>query len=122
MTFSDALLFGMVAVMAINYVATRWPNWENRPVVFWLAQLANLTAATYLFYEGIPEFQGELAVVNVLIGALFIFHILQNNRRYQRVIQDRRAEYKAQQQEILKQELQRIKEESSEEKEPPSGQ
>ena len=113
MTFSDALLFGMVAIMGINYVATRWPNWENRPVVFWLAQLANLAGATYLFYEGIPEFQGELAVVNVLIGALFIFHILQNNRRYQRVLQDRREEYKAQQQEILNKELQRIKNESS---------
>ena len=108
MTFSDALLFGMVAVMAINYVATRWPNWEDRPLVFWIAQLANLAAATFLFYEGIPEFQGELAVVNILLGALFIFHILQNNRRYQKVLQSRRAEWKAEQQAILSKELERI--------------
>ena len=108
MTYSDALLFGMVAVMAINYVATRWPGWEDRPIVFWLAQLANLTAATFLFYEGIPEFKGDLAVVNILLGALFIFHILQNNSRYQKVIQSRRAEWKAEQQAILSKELERI--------------
>ena len=111
MTFSDALLFGMVAIMGINYVATRWPGWEDRTLIFWTAQLANLTAATFLFYDGIPEFKGDLAVVNILLGALFIFHILQNNRRYQRVLQNRRAERKAEQQAILSKELERIEEE-----------
>ena len=111
MTYSDALLFGMVAIMAINYVATRWPNWEDRPVIFWLAQLANLAAATFLFYEGIPEFKGDLAVVNILLGALFIFHILQNNRRYQKFVQNIRDEHKAEQQAILNKELERIEKE-----------
>lgn len=81
MTPSDIVLFVVVAVMGINHLTLRLPGWNTRLWLFWLTQLCNLGIACYLIWYGIPDFQGELSIVNYMIALLFIYHILVNNRR-----------------------------------------
>ena len=84
MTLSDSLLLGMVAILAINYAATRLPGWHHRFYLFWGAQIINLIAGSYVFYFGIPDFSAQLDVVNYLIGLLFFYHVVENNIRWQK--------------------------------------
>lgn len=81
MTESDLILFFVVGVMGINHLTLRLPNWEKRLWLFWITQLSNLLIACYLIWYGIPDFQGQLWVMNLMIALLFIFHIITNNRR-----------------------------------------
>ena len=84
MTESDLLLFALVATLGINHVATRLTGWENRMWLFWPAQVTNLAAGSFLLAFGIPDFkQGDLRIVNWMIGLLFLFHVINNNRRLQ---------------------------------------
>ena len=92
MTLSDSLLLGMVAILAINYAATRLPGWNQRPTMFWGAQIINLIAGSYIFYYGIPDFSAHLEVVNYMISLLFFYHVVENNMRWQKFQQkERRA-------------------------------
>ena len=92
MTLSDSLLLGMVAILAINYAATRLPGWNQRPTMFWGAQIINLVAGSYIFYYGIPDFSAHLEVVNYMISLLFFYHVVENNMRWQKFQQkERRA-------------------------------
>ena len=92
MTLSDSLLLGMVAILAINYAATRLPGWNHRPTIFWGAQIINLVAGSYIFYYGIPDFSAHLEVVNYMISLLFFYHVVENNMRWQKFQQkERRA-------------------------------
>ena len=92
MTLSDSLLLGMVAILAINYAATRLPGWNQRPAMFWGAQIINLVAGSYIFYYGIPDFSAHLEVVNYMISLLFFYHVVENNMRWQKFQQkERRA-------------------------------
>ena len=84
MTLSDSLLLGMVAILAINYAATRLPGWNHRPRIFWSTQIINLVAGSYIFYYGIPDFSAQLDIVNYLIGLLFFYHVVENNFRWQK--------------------------------------
>jgi hypothetical protein len=81
MTPGDTILFTVVALLGLNHLVTRIPEWVIRPYLFWPLQLLNLGAATFMMASGIPEFQGWGEVVNWILGLLFIVHILQNNKR-----------------------------------------
>lgn len=81
MSTSDTVLFAVIAVMAINHFTLRLPGWEKRLWLFWLTQICNLLMACYLIWYGIPDFQGSLWIVNLMIALLFMFHIIVNNRR-----------------------------------------
>ena len=81
MTVGDAILFAVVAILGLNHVVNRIPEWVVRPYFFWPLQLLNLSAATFMMASGIPEFQGWGEVVNWILGLLFVVHIIQNNRR-----------------------------------------
>lgn len=78
----DAVLLAVVAVLASNHVLVRLPGWQRRPVVFWLAQLANLAAAVFVMAVGIPGLHGDLTIFNWVFGLLFVVRIVQNNQRY----------------------------------------
>ena len=81
MSSSDMVLFAVMAVMGINHLTLRLPGWDKRLWLFWLTQLCNLGMACHLIWSGIPDFQGDLSIVNYMIALLFIYHILVNNRR-----------------------------------------
>ena len=85
MTPSDAMLFGLVALMALNHSATRLAGWEKRLWLFWGAQLLNICAGSVVLVYGIPEFRGGLQAVNWLLGLLFFYHLIVNNRRFQKM-------------------------------------
>ncbi|MFT5685641.1 MAG: hypothetical protein ACI8RZ_006595 [Myxococcota bacterium] len=84
MTQSDLILFSAIAVLAGNHAVLRIPGWSERMWLFWGIQALNLSAACYLIAFGIPEFRSNLAVANWMLGLLFIFHTVSNNRRFQR--------------------------------------
>ena len=86
MTQSDLILFAAVAVLAGNHAVLRIPGWVERVWMFWSIQLLNLGAACYLIAVGIPEFRGTMTVANWMLGLLFIFHAVSNNRRLQRAM------------------------------------
>lgn len=90
MTQSDLILFAAVAVLAGNHAVLRVPGWVERVWLFWSVQLLNLGAACYLIAVGIPEFRGTMTIANWMLGLLFIFHTVSNNRRLQRAIKGRR--------------------------------
>ena len=84
MSSSDMVLFAVIALMGINHLTLRLPGWNKRLWLFWLTQLCNLGMACYLIWSGIPDFKGDLSIVNYMIALLFIYHILVNNRRLSR--------------------------------------
>ena len=84
MTQSDLILFAIVAVLAGNHVVLRLPGWVERTWLFWSVQALNISAACYLLAIGIPEFRDNLTIANWMLGLLFIFHTVGNNRRLQR--------------------------------------
>ena len=92
MTPSDAMLLGLVALMAINHTATRLAGWESRLWLFWTAQLLNIFAGSCVLVYGIPEFRGQLQAVNWLIGLLFFYHLIVNNRRFQKMHREQQLE------------------------------
>jgi hypothetical protein len=91
-TQSDLILFAAVAVLAGNHAVLRMPGWLERVWLFWLIQALNLAAACYLIVFGIPEFRTNLAVANWMLGLLFVFHAVSNNRRLQRELTARKRD------------------------------
>jgi hypothetical protein len=89
MTQSDALLFGFIGLMVLNNALMRLPALLTRSWLFWPSQLLNVGAAVYLMAIGIPDFEGKIEVMNWVLGLLFLWHVIQNNRRF---VEARRAE------------------------------
>ncbi len=91
MTPGTLLLFGVVVLLALNHLP--FAGGRKPPAaLFWGLQLLNLAAASLLVTWGLPEFQGRLRVVNLLLGGLLVLHIVQNNRRYRALLLERRRE------------------------------
>ena len=84
MTENDVILFSVVAVLAINIFVAKSRGWEGRLWLFAMMQLANLGAGSFMIIKGIPEFKDDLEIVNIMIGLLFFYHVIQNNGRWQR--------------------------------------
>ena len=92
MTENDAILFSVVAILAINIFVARSKGWQGRLWLFLAMQLINLGAGSFMIINGIPEFKEDLEIVNIMIGLLFFYHVIQNNGRWQRYrksLQDR---------------------------------
>ena len=82
MDTGDAVLLGLVAVLAANHVVVRLPGWERRGWIFWLIQIANLASTVYLVGVGIPGLTGDIRIFNYVLALLFTFRTVQNNRRW----------------------------------------
>ena len=117
MTLSDSLLLGMVAILAINYAATRLPGWNQRPTMFWGAQIINLIAGSYIFYYGIPDFSAHLEVVNYMISLLFFYHVVENNMRWQKFQQKERRAIIDEERRIMEENIRQYRKEQDEKKE-----
>ena len=89
MTFGDWLFFGVVIVLVVNVFISRLPKWETRRKLFWFIQILNLVFGSLVIFFEIPDLP---PIVNIVIGLLFFFHVLQNNMRLQREIHRRNNE------------------------------
>jgi hypothetical protein len=84
---STSLLLAVVTLMGLNRLVFVIPNWERFRLPFWGVQFTNLGAACALVTWGIPEFrEGQLQVVNLILAALMVMHIITNNRKLSRVL------------------------------------
>ena len=85
-TPSDLMLFWVVALLGLNHLLMRIPGVIQRMWAFFSVQALNLGTATWMMAVGIPDFKqdGNLWILNWVLGFLLIFHIIQNNNRLQR--------------------------------------
>jgi len=82
MTLGDWIFFGIVATLAVNHLLVRIPGWEHRTLLFLVVQALNIGCASWVLAMGMPGFDGQLAVVNWVVGLLFIVRAVQNNSRW----------------------------------------
>ena len=97
MTENDIILFSVVSLLAFNIFIARSKSWEGRLWLFLLMQSINLAGGSFMILNGIPEFSDDLEIVNIMIGLLFFYHVIQNNsqwQRYRRQIQTERNDEK----------------------------
>lgn len=80
---SDLLFLALIAVIACNQFIVRTAHWHTRMWLFWIVQLSNVILGSWVILWGIPEFSGDLSVINILVGALFFYHTIQNYIRLQ---------------------------------------
>ena len=92
MSESDIILFGMIIVMAVNFFMLRLPQWEDRRWLFYGCQSLNIAACAFMFLKGIPDFHGQLDIVNIMVGLLFIYHAISNNNRLQTILRRKKIE------------------------------
>lgn len=78
---SAVVLLSVFALLAINRAVHLGEDWYTRRRLFWSVQVLNLLGACFLVSVGVPEFQGPLRVINLLLAGLLVWHILLNNRR-----------------------------------------
>ena len=94
-SYSDTVMFAAIAALAINYMLLRLPQWDQRPVLFWLVQFVNLIAGCWLIAYGIPDLRQDADIGNKMFGLLFCFHIVSNNRRLQQRRRENRNDQRA---------------------------
>jgi hypothetical protein len=82
MTLADWVFFAVVATLATNHVLVRLPGWEGRHVLFWFVQLLNIACASWVLAFGLPGFDGNLTIVNWVVGLIFMVRAVQNNGRW----------------------------------------
>ena len=104
MNIGDWIFFGIVATLAVNHLIVRLPGWERRVVLFGIVQALNIGCASWVMSVGLPGFDEQLAVVNWVVGLLFIVRAVQNNSRWTKArkaarqtdpMEDRKAEIRA---------------------------
>jgi hypothetical protein len=104
MNIGDWIFFGILATLAVNHLLVRLPGWERRVVLFAIVQALNIGCASWVLALGLPGFDGQLTVVNWVVGLLFIVRAVQNNGRWTKArkatrdtdpMEDRKAEIRA---------------------------
>ncbi len=91
MITADWVFFAVVVTLATNHVLVRLPGWERRTVLFWGVQLLNIACASWLLAFGLPGFDGNLTIVNWVVGLLFMVRTVQNNGRWSEARRSRRS-------------------------------
>ena len=89
MTENDIILFSVVTILAVNIFVARSKGWQERVWLFVTMQLINLGSGSFMILEGIPQFQADLVIINIMIGLLFFYHVIQNNAMWQRYRRER---------------------------------
>jgi hypothetical protein len=86
---SAVVLLSVFGLLAINRAVHLGEDWYTRRRFFWSVQALNLLGACFLVSVGVPEFQGPLRVINLLLAGLLVWHILLNNRRLTAALRER---------------------------------
>ncbi|MCB9758285.1 MAG: hypothetical protein H6739_00455 [Alphaproteobacteria bacterium] len=109
MDLSTGVLLGVAALMAFNRVIFLGERWHRRRARFWVVQLLNLGAACYMVVWGIPDFVGQLKVINLLLAGLLVLHIVLNNRKLVQAVREAPAVEDAEREARRAQVLSRLK-------------
>lgn len=83
MSNTDLIFMVLVALLAINQFVIRTKQWEERQWLFWFLQLSSVLYGSWVLIWGIPGFEGQLNVINWLVGLLFYYHAARNYIRFQ---------------------------------------
>jgi hypothetical protein len=76
------ILLGIAGLFILNHTLVMVPNWHQRRGLFYGLQLLNFLVACFMARWGAPGFNEMGArVVNWMLMALVIYHIVQNNSR-----------------------------------------
>ncbi len=81
LTPREAVLYGVVVLLALNHVLLRWPGFYRRRALFWSVQFLNLAAAVTIMVVGVPGLPGALSVFRWILGLLLLFKVVQHNNR-----------------------------------------
>jgi uncharacterized membrane protein len=65
----------IVLLIAINQVIVKMPFIRHQQWLFWTIQIANLAVAVVVLTVGLP---GLVSAARWIVGALFLFHFVQN--------------------------------------------
>ena len=80
------ILPGVAGLFILNHGMVMVPDWHHRRGLFYGVQLLNFLGACFLAGWGAPGFnEMGLRVVNWMLMALVIYHIVQNNSRLLKV-------------------------------------
>jgi hypothetical protein len=83
MDIDTTILLGVAFMFILNHVLVMLPNWHRKRMAFYGLQLVNFTAACFLAGWGAPGFNDKgMRVVNWVLMALVIYHVVQNNSAY----------------------------------------
>jgi len=81
---SDLILMILIAVLASNHFIIRSTMWHKQIWIYWSCQLLNVSVGSFMLLWGIPEFEETFAIVNILVGLLFLYHSAQNHFHLQK--------------------------------------
>ena len=75
MSPTTTTLGAIVLLIAINQVIVKMPFMRRQQWLFWTIQIANLAIALVVLTVGLP---GLVSAARWIVGALFLFHLVQN--------------------------------------------
>ena len=84
MSNTDLIFMTLIVLLALNQFVIRTKQWEQRQWLFWLLQLSSVLFGSWVLIWGIPGFEGQLNVINWLVGLLFFYHAARNYLRFQK--------------------------------------
>lgn len=77
MDVTNAVMFGFVGLLALNYTVPRVEAIRRHPPLFWGINTLNAVAAIVLLLFGVPGYDGH-PLVRFLIGLVILMHLAQN--------------------------------------------
>lgn len=92
---TDLIFMILIALLAMNQFVIRTKQWESNLGIFWFLQLSSVLFGSWVLIWGIPGFEGQLNVINWLVGLLFYYHAARNYLRFQRFLEDRKYQQRA---------------------------
>ena len=91
MDSDTTIILGVATIFVANHAIVVGPRWHHRRWLFVLVQLVTFAGACFMAGWGAPGFdKAGLRLVNWMLSAMLIFHVIQNNNRYQRALTDER--------------------------------
>ncbi len=83
MDIDTTILLGVAFLFILNHVLVMLPSWHRKRTAFYGMQILNFVAACFLAGWGAPGFNERgMRVVNWMLMALVLYHVVQNNSAY----------------------------------------
>lgn len=73
----NVMLFGLIGLIALNYVIPRTSYARRYPALFWTINGLDLAVGLVVLMFGLPGFEGK-PLVRLMIGLLVMLHLAQN--------------------------------------------
>ncbi len=86
------ILLGVATIFVANHAIVVGPKWHHRRSLFFLVQVVTFAGACFMAGWGAPGFdKNGMRLVNWMLSAMLVFHVIQNNNRYQRALYEERT-------------------------------